>query len=541
MRETSSSPTGSVAHGNHPSPVGDVEQNLQAIPESSRTRSVSGQFWIWAGANLAPINWVLGALGIQLGLSFADTVTVLVVGNLIGMALFGLFVLLGQRTGTTGMVLARAVFGRRGNYLPSAIQAVLVIGWCAVNTWIILDLVMALMGKLGLVDPAAANVGPKVVVAALIMGIQVTIAWFGYKAIAAFERWTVPPTLLVLIAMSAVAWFGMHIDWSYAGPAGHILHGAPRIAAMTGVMTVIGIGWGITWFTYAADYSRFVSRSVPRRKVYMASVFGQFLPVVWLGILGASLATKSGTADPGKLIVDNFGLLAIPVLFLVLHGPIATNILNIYTFSVAAQAMDIKIKRRALNVFVGVLALVGVVFFVMQESFANTLSTWLGALVAWVAAWGGIMLVHYFWVDKRKPVGVDRLFDPIGTKRLPVINWAGITALLVGIFSTWLFMYGVEPIMQGPIATAMGGIDLSWLAGGVVAAAVYAILGPRVHARYATDAVQGVAAADQPAGAVPVSEGVQALAPQVLAVDTVENGTLPGTALPDAPAELVND
>jgi toxin CptA len=30
----------------------------------------------------------------------------------------------------------------------------------------------------------------------------------------------------------------------------------------------------------------------------------------------------------------------------------------------------------------------------------------------------------------------------------------------------------------------MGGIDLSWLAGGLVAAAVYGALGPRVHARY---------------------------------------------------------
>ncbi|UKA63678.1 purine-cytosine permease family protein [Arthrobacter sp. FW306-04-A] len=462
----------------------DVEQNLQSIPESARTRSVAGQFWIWAGANLAPINWVLGALGVQLGLGFADTVIVLVVGNLIGMALFGLFVLLGQRTGATGMVLARAVFGRRGNYLPSAIQALLGIGWCAVNTWIILDLVMALLGKLGLVDPEQPNVGPKILVAFLIMAAQVIIAWFGYKAIAAFEKWTVPPTIVVLIAMSAVAWFGMNIDWGYAGPPGAVLEGGERIAAMTTVMTVIGIGWGITWFTYAADYSRFVSKSVPRRKVYLASVFGQFLPVVWLGILGASLATKSGTADPGHLIVDNFGVLAIPVLFLVLHGPIATNILNIYTFSVAAQALDIKAKRRSLNIFVGFLALVGVVFFILQEDFASTLSTWLGGLVAWVAAWGGIMLVHYFWVDKRNPVGVDRLFDPVGTRRLPAFNWAGITALLVGIFATWLFMYGVLPIMQGPIATAMGGIDLSWLAGGVVAAAVYRALGPRVHARY---------------------------------------------------------
>ena len=44
------------------------------------------------------------------------------------------------------------------------------------------------------------------------------------------------------------------------------------------------------------------------------------------------------------------------MLLLVIHGPIATNILNIYTFSVAAQALDVKVDRRTLSVVVGVLA-----------------------------------------------------------------------------------------------------------------------------------------------------------------------------------------
>ena len=140
------------------------------------------------------------------------------------------------------------------------------IGWCAVNTWIILDLVMALLGMLGWVDPEAPNYAWKIGVATFIMGAQVAIAWFGYKAIAAFEKWTVPPTIIILTVMSAVAWFGMKIDWSYAGPAGHILEGSERIAAMSAVMTAIGIGWGITWFTYAADYSRFVRPRYPSRR-----------------------------------------------------------------------------------------------------------------------------------------------------------------------------------------------------------------------------------------------------------------------------------
>ncbi len=463
--------------------VHDVEQQLQPIPESARTHSVSGQFWIWCGANIAPINWVLGALGIHLGLGLRDTVLVLVVGNLVGMGLFGLFVLMGQKTGVTAMVLSRAAFGRRGNYLPATIQAALAIGWCAVNTWIVLDLVMALLGEIGVVDPAAANYGAKIAVATLIMTAQVLISWLGYRAIATFERWTVPPTLAVLVLMSVTAWFFLDIDWSYAGPAGEVLGGTERIAAMSAIMTAIGIGWGITWFTYAADYSRFVSTAMPRRKLYLASTLGQFIPVVWLGVLGATLATKNGDVDPGQLIVQNFGALAIPVLLLVIHGPIATNILNVYTFTVATQALDVRIPRRTLSVFVGVLALVVVVFFTYQDNFAVVLDTWLISLIAWVATWAGIMLVHYYRIE-RGNVRVDRLFDPVGTRRLPDVNWAGMTAFLAGIVATWLFMFGLIPVFQGPIAVAMGGVDLSWLAGGVTSALVYAVLGPVVARKY---------------------------------------------------------
>lgn len=461
----------------------DLEEVLQPIEEQARTTKVSGQFWIWAGANIAPINWVLGALGINLGLGLADTLIVLVAGNLVGMLLFGLFVLLGQRTGVTGMVLSRAAFGRRGAYLPATIQALLAVGWCAVNTWIILDLVMALFGTLGLVDPGAPNYSAKIIVAAIIMAVQVAISWIGYRAIAGFERWTVPPTIVVLVLMSLVAWTQLDIDWSYAGPAGAELVGGERIAAMTGVMTAIGIGWGVTWFPYAADYSRFVSKSVRRRRLYLASTAGQFLPVVWLGVLGASLATTNGQVDPGKLIVDNYGSLAIPVLFLVVHGPIATNILNIYTFGVAAQALDLKFSRRTLSVFVGVFAMVAVVFFVYQGDFATVLDSWLVSLVAWIASWAGIMLVHFYGLE-RGTDKIPRLYDPVGTPRLPVVNWAAVTAFLAGIVATWLFMHGEVPLLQGPLAEAMGGVDLSWLAGGLVSTAIYATLGPAVHRRY---------------------------------------------------------
>ena len=75
------------------------EHGIAPIPAADRTSTPLQQFWIWSGANIAPINWILGALGIILGLSVVETLLVLIVGNLVGCAFFGLFCVMGHRTG----------------------------------------------------------------------------------------------------------------------------------------------------------------------------------------------------------------------------------------------------------------------------------------------------------------------------------------------------------------------------------------------------------------------------------------------------------
>ena len=62
---------------------------IEPVPASDRTATPLEQFWIWMGANLAPINWVLGALGITLGLWLVDTLLTVALGNLLGCAVFG--------------------------------------------------------------------------------------------------------------------------------------------------------------------------------------------------------------------------------------------------------------------------------------------------------------------------------------------------------------------------------------------------------------------------------------------------------------------
>ncbi len=441
--------------------------SIEPVPDGYKDATPLDQFWIWAGANIAPINWVLGALGIVLGLGFWDTVVVLAVGNALGVSIFGLFVLMGQRTGVTQMVLSRSAFGRRGAYLPALFQMVIATGWIAVNTWIVLDLTTALLERIGLPSTPFT----KVILVLLIMAIQVGLATLGFYAIRTFEKYTVPVTLLILVAMSLVAWTGGEVNWAYAGTA----QGPERWTAMSQVMTAIGIGWGITWLAYASDYSRFVPRSVPRTKLFLAGALGQFVPVLWLGVLGASIATTGTGADPAVIIVKTFGALAVPVLLLVVHGPIATNILNVYSMSVTALALDVKVARHVLALAVGVLATAFTIYLVFAGSIAEQLDFWLASVVAWVSPWAAIMLVHYY-VIRREDIDVDALYQPPRESRVGDVNLSAMASLLVGLVVTWMFLYGLVAPLQGPIARALNGLDLSWLAGMLTAGVLYYVL-----------------------------------------------------------------
>jgi purine-cytosine permease-like protein len=193
---------------------------------------------------------------------------------------------------------------------------------------------------------------------------------------------------------------------------------------------------------------------------------------MWLGVLGASIATTGTGADPSVIIVNTFGALAVPVLFLVLHGPIATNILNVYSTSVSALAVDIKVRRHVLTVIVGIFATAFTLYLVFAGSLAEQLDAWLAGVVAWASPWAAIMLVH-FYIIRREDIDVEALYQSPRESRVGDVNWAAIISLLVGLVMTWLFLYGLVTPLQGPIARALNGLDLSWFVGMITAGVLY--------------------------------------------------------------------
>ncbi len=343
-------------------------------------------------------------------------------------------------------------------------------GWIGVNTWVILDLVV---GESGILDKLGyhGGQGTRYVVGLLIMLVQVVIAIWGFYLIRTFEKYTVPVTAAIMVAMTALAFTKVDVHWG-----GSQVAGGDKISAMAGLMTAIGIGWGISWLTMSADYPRFVNPKYTKKQVFWATSLGMFIPTVWLAILGAAIATGGQGTDPAQLVAAAFGAMAIPVLFVVLHGPIATNILNIYSCSLAFLSLGVKVKRPI------VAAVAGVV----------------GADRADRVRRVGELRLVVRQVDR-----LDRRLDqPVGRHHdRRVLHREAAGDRHRGAFSASRGVsvrrrerrrghragarphrrLGVEfaqpGFMQGPIAKALDNTDLSWLAGMVVGGGVYYVLG----------------------------------------------------------------
>jgi NCS1 family nucleobase:cation symporter-1 len=74
---------------------------------------------------------------------------------------------------------------------------------------------------------------------------------------------------------------------------------------------------------------------------------------------------------------------------------------------------------------------------------------------------------------RRGRLNVAALYEPARAGGYPNINVPGLVSLAAGILAGWAWQYGLVPAMQGPVATALGNTDFSWLSGSAIAAGLY--------------------------------------------------------------------
>jgi NCS1 family nucleobase:cation symporter-1 len=288
-----------------------------------------------------------------------------------------------------------------------------------------------------------------VVVAAAITVIAALLAIFGHDLLHRSFRilfWISLP-LWVILTVSVV--FGGVTD----GPA------APGGFSWVAFLAQFGVAasYNITYAPYVSDYSRYLPRDTKPPSI-IASVFvGAAGSPAWLIPIGAWTATYLGASD-ALAGINETGNAAISCL---------GGVLAIVSTLVLVATMG-------LNAYSGMLTVVTALDSPrpVQPTRRLRVATIVVLAMAWfVVPWTAVNLTDYFFV-RRGHYAIADLFTPDGI--YGAWSWRGITAFVVGIAAEIPFV--VLPFFVGPVAAAMGDVDIAFIVGLLVSGVVYVML-----------------------------------------------------------------
>ena len=474
---------GSTAAQPHSDRVWSIETHgIDPIPESDRHGRPSELFWVWCAANISILGIAFyGAAVVAFyQLNVWQGILAGIIGTIIGFVLVGFISVAGKRGGAPTLVLSRASFGVLGNALPTLVSYVSLVGWeialvalSALATATVLDRLGyhgATGGKLiGFLITAAATIAIALLGHATIVKIQTWFTW-------AFAALTVVFMALLL----------SEIDLSKLAklPTTDFVHG------FLPATSIIIAGLGIGWVNAAADYSRYLPRSVPSGGVFGWTVFGASIAPIILIVFGVLLAGKNpglaSSANPiGDLAAPLPTWFLVPYLVIAVGGLLAGALLDIYSSGLNLLTLGLKVPRYQSVVIDGALMLIGNIYILFIAK--NFISPFIGFLITLgvlLASWSAIFLVD-LWLFRRDGYDEVALYDPRG--RYAAVNPAGVVSFVVasvvglGLVTSFSPVFSWVGYLLGPLGGKLGAVGSSSIGleiAFVLAGILYAILSP---------------------------------------------------------------
>ncbi|MDV3294085.1 MAG: cytosine permease [Nitrososphaerales archaeon] len=433
------------------SPASVEKFGIEHIPEGARHGAPNRTFTLWFAANLTVADYIIGVLTTAaFGLTVAQAVPVLLLGNLLGGLFLGLSAAMGPKVGFPQMFSSRASFGRRGNYAPGAFNWVSTVGWFTVNTILGAEAVQA-------VAPSA-NFG---LVASVLVALQVVIAVYGHDFIQLFERVmsVVLGSLFIFVFILTLP----HLSAVFGLPAVANEETGLGVAASAGTLaTVFAISFSylMSWSPYASDYSRYMAPSTSARRVAAYALAGGAVASFAVELIGALVGSINAVPTIGGLysFAGQFGWVA---MLTVVLGAMAANALNIYTNALSALVLDVRARRATLVVAGGIVGLS--LALLAGASFESFFENFLLALDYWITPWLAIVLVDYYVKRRTTVAAIERAssFD------FPAI---GIYALSILVSVPFMVPPSALPYPVGALASLFGGADFSYFISFVLAA-----------------------------------------------------------------------
>jgi nucleobase:cation symporter-1, NCS1 family len=442
---------------------------IQRIPLDARHGRARDLFTVWFGSNVHLLTIVTGGLAVTVfGLPFAWAVLGLTVGNFVGGIFMALHAAQGPTLGVPQMVQTRGQFGSIGALVVVGIVIIMYVGFLSSN--------IVLGGEaLASLAPGWSDTPGIVVVG--VLGVVATI--YGHDLIHAYARVMsyVSGTVLVVAAVWIVRVHGLPPDFL-----------ARNALSATGLMGTISVAalWQISYAPYVSDYSRYMPADTGAKPAFWASYWGCTLGSLLPMILGAVV----GLAAPKGGLVHGLGLLTAGISPLVLIvfsvGIASSNAMNLYCGALSTLTFGQTLypawspgpkSRTVVALVLFGLALTGAIL--SKDSFLANYEDFILLLLYVLVPWTAINLVDYYLLRHGR-YDVESFFRHDGGI-YGRVNGAAVACYVLGILVQLPFV--ASALYTGPIARAIGGIDLSWIVGLAVTSPVYYGLAKRARSR----------------------------------------------------------
>ena len=329
---------------------------IDPVPERLRTLGLTDQLVLWGNLGVSLLVLVIGALLVP-ALSLRDALLAVVVGGVIGNAMVGAAGMIGADARVPAMVLLRAPLGRRGSYVPTALNALQCLGWATFELIIIAAAASALSEELLGVEAKPAWT----IFFGLLAGLFALLGPVAFvrRILRRFGVWIVIASLLYL------SW------WALADAELGSLWAAPAEGGMSfwlGVDLVIAIT--VSWVPLVSDYTRF---SRDRTSAFWGAGAGYFVGATWMLALGIFIVLSRGVSDPAEIppTVAAAGLAAALALLAVTIDETDEAFANVYSAAVSLQNALAAVDQRILVGAVALAATAGALLIELRnyESF----------------------------------------------------------------------------------------------------------------------------------------------------------------------------
>ena len=452
--------------------------SIDFIPEHERTDKLSSQGQFWFLGNFTFFTMTIGFVGPSVGLSALWTTLAGTLGIMFGTLFMAFHGSQGPHLGLPQMIQSRAQFGYRGVILVLLATLFVFAGFNIVNLVLMMQGLHTLFGF----DP--------VVIAVAVTAPAAILAILGHDWMHRSFKWA----LCLSIPLYGLVTLAVLMGWVPDAPLPVLAVGdavpVPRGFNLTGFIAqfAAAASYNIAYAPYVSDYSRYLPKNTSSKKLIAVIFLGASLSGAWMIAVGGWLADHLNSTDVlvalgqvGNTVSPLLGTAVVIITILAFLPVIAMNIYSakLTTLTCVDSIKHIEPTRRARILAIGfvILLQLGVALSIQSSGKGlSVLGIYLVVMLYFLVPWTSVNLTDYFFVRKGR-YAIPHFFMPKGNL---YGSWGlrGIAAYAIGFVSMIPFFYiydGVEQreVYVGPLAKALGSIDIAWLVGLIVSGLVY--------------------------------------------------------------------